>query len=444
MRWTKGLTFPLIAAAFAVTGPTSRAQTGPLLFQSSLTYLGGFRVPELCGGTPDDRFGYGGDAIAFNPTGNGGAGSMFVSGHLYYKHVAEISIPALVNSSTLTALNTAGCLQSFSDPSEGARSQAVGYDIQLTGMVVVNGKLWVNNADFYDNSPFQNIYLLSRPLDLSTTGQVKGLYGLTSSQTGFVPSMAAKSVAAISSEWSSVMGGDLFLSKFNLPIVSSQSWGPNAIVANSSVFVGPAQATYPAVVHPPLFYTLSHNPSGSETMTPGQTYTYFSLAHSDGSVVQPTGTSTLLAFQVAGATRGLADGGYGYGYGCGCSDPATRTTGGGPLCWGVEDPVNCPVSGGGYWYDPEHVYDKGPHGYPYVYQVAAYNMNDLATAKNGTINPWDVIPYSIWEFSFPIAATKGLGSVTYDAATNRIYIAQRKGDTMGEPRPIIHVFQVNP
>jgi hypothetical protein len=42
--------------------------------------------------------------------------------------------------------------------------------------------------------------------------------------------------------------------------------------------------------------------------------------------VQPKDTSTLLVFQVAGATRGQAAGSYGYAYGCGCPDNVVNSS----------------------------------------------------------------------------------------------------------------------
>jgi hypothetical protein len=126
-------------------------------------------------------------------------------------------------------------------------------------MVVANGRLWINNGVGYDANVSQTLYTLSRPLNWSTTGQVHGLYGLTSSQPGFIPTMAAKSIATISSDWSSSLGGDLFLSKYGQSIVTSTSRGPDAIVADSSM-AGVPGTIYTALT--PLFYDGEHSPAG--------------------------------------------------------------------------------------------------------------------------------------------------------------------------------------
>jgi hypothetical protein len=106
----------------------------------------------------------------------------------------------------------------------------------------------------------------------------------------------------------------------------------------------------------------------------------------------------------------------------------------------------------GFWYDAEYPGDKGEHGYPYFYQVVAYDMNKLVDVKNGILQPWDPRPYDYWTFTFPIspASTSGwtrLSNASYDSVTNRIYIAQVfccDGIPQNGFKPIIHVFQVNP
>jgi len=98
---------------------------------ADFTYLGAFRLP---GG--DDRpltFAYGGNAMTFNPYGDPSSatdsfsGSLFITGHdrLPYgelpngDQVAEISIPAPVNSRNLEDLNTATFIQDFTNAIAG-------------------------------------------------------------------------------------------------------------------------------------------------------------------------------------------------------------------------------------------------------------------------------------------------------------------------------------
>jgi hypothetical protein len=89
--------------------------------------------------------------------------------------------------------------------------------------------------------------------------------------------------------------------------------------------------------------------------------------------------------------------------------------------------------------------DKGPHAFPYRYQVWAYDANDLAAVKSGTKQPWEVLPYAIWEPPINLNPTHLFGGATaYDASTGRLYVSQVQGESFGYARlPVIHVFQVN-
>src|SRR4029078_10931964 len=53
-----------------------------------------------------------------------------------------------------------------------------------------------------------------------------------------------------------------------------------------------------------------------------------------------------------------------------------------------------------YCYDPTST-SKGQHGWPYNYQMWAYDLNDLTAVKNGTKQPWEVQPYGVWPVSVP-------------------------------------------
>ncbi len=79
---------------------------GPAMGDISLNYLGAFKT-GLSGV-------YNGD-LAYNPAGNGGQGSLFLSKSptSTAKEIYELTIPALVNTTNINALNTATTLRSF-------------------------------------------------------------------------------------------------------------------------------------------------------------------------------------------------------------------------------------------------------------------------------------------------------------------------------------------
>ncbi|MBN2002091.1 MAG: hypothetical protein JXA21_01940 [Anaerolineae bacterium] len=102
---------------------------GALVQPGDLTYLGAFRLPDA--GERPLTFEYGGNAMTFNPNGHitnsdAFSGSLFVMGHDRLpdelpdgNQVAEISIPAPVNSSNLEDLPYAEFLQGFSNVAAG-------------------------------------------------------------------------------------------------------------------------------------------------------------------------------------------------------------------------------------------------------------------------------------------------------------------------------------
>ena len=100
------------AASTTATVTAASASTEPLLHQNNFQYLGAFRVPEASfpGGGSSDNLMYNGEDLAFNPANN----SLFMVGN--NNDIVNISIPTLVNSSNISALNTASLLQWMSSP----------------------------------------------------------------------------------------------------------------------------------------------------------------------------------------------------------------------------------------------------------------------------------------------------------------------------------------
>ena len=120
-----------LSFVFVLFGAISSLADTQLVQPADFAYLGAFRLP----GSEDrpQTFAYGGHAMTFCPNGDAGgrndgfAGSLFVMGHdrLPYgeladgNQIAEISIPAPVNSKDLGAMNTAEFAQSFTNAARG-------------------------------------------------------------------------------------------------------------------------------------------------------------------------------------------------------------------------------------------------------------------------------------------------------------------------------------
>jgi hypothetical protein len=128
--------------------PFVASSSTQLVQPSDLQYLGAFRLPD--GAARPRTFGYGGNAMTFNPSGDpsgapdGFPGSLFVMGHerLPYgelpdgNQVAEITIPAPSLARNLSELPQASFLQNFSNIAQGYFTQLD--EIPRVGMAYLN------------------------------------------------------------------------------------------------------------------------------------------------------------------------------------------------------------------------------------------------------------------------------------------------------------------
>ena len=84
----------------------------------------------------------------------------------------------------------------------------------------------------------------------------------------------------------------------------------------------------------------------------------------------------------------------------------------------------------------------GSHAYPYVFQVWAYDANDLAKVRRGEAQMDQIKPYSYWTFELPNDPGRTdvkCGGAAFDPQTRRIYVSALRCD--GDA-PLIHVFEV--
>lgn len=384
-------------AALAGTGTTATTPALPLIGQSDLHYVGAFKLPGGTFGT--SSFAYGGTAMAYNPAKK----SLFLVGHDQQQQAAEISIPALVNSSSVSALNQATVLQPFADPLEGRTNQIATdiYGVKVGGLLVDGDKLYGTSFIYYDASGSQSLTHWVRSTTLSQAS-VQGPYALTSYGGGYTSGYLAR----IPQAWQTLLGGPVLNGQCCIPIMSRTSYGPGAFALDVTKI---AQAVTPSML---LFYPQSHPLAIWD-----QTSTLFNGSTHIAGVVFPDGSGSVLWF----GRQGL--GTYCYGYGT------------------TIQPVPPPDAGGtGYCYDPTSD-SKGNHAYPYRYYVWAYKATDLAAVKAGTKQSWEIRPDATWTLSLPITTwIEQLQGVTYDPSAQRIYVSQAFGD--GD-RPLIHAFDLD-
>jgi hypothetical protein len=389
----------------------SFAQSDKLIQPSDMVYQGAFRLPSGDYGTlPYSNFQYGGTAPAYNPTND----SLYIVSHAYSQLTAEVTIPAAVNSSDLSSLNTADIVQQFYDGLEGRLDLINPYDVSsvngnlIGGQLVYNGLLYLSAYTYYDTGPNQTTSHFSRPLNLSATGQVKGPVKVGSVIPGFVGGY----MALIPQEWQAALGAAAITGQCCLSIISRTSYGPAAFAFNPND-IGSGS---PVLATPLVYYPGDHTTLGNWGVEGG----LFNGTMTIGGVVIPAGSRSVLFIGAAADT---------FCYGIGTTDPGLD---------GTTDP-----EGVEYCYDPTNPGTKGVHGYPYRYKVYAYDINDLISVKSGIKQPWEVIPYTHWELTLPFRNDNNpieINGVAYDPETQRVFISHAFADGSV---PLIQVYTIN-
>jgi hypothetical protein len=400
----------LVAAAAMTTaqpGATLTAQTANPSTQkrlefTDLSYVGGFRLPAAPAN--GDSFSIGGKQLTYNPANN----SLFVGSRA--GRIAEVSIPSPVQTTNPEAMTHATYLQGFFDPTEGRLGEVASGGVNLDSLLVYNNRLYGTASIFYDAVNAQRVSHYSRSLDLDEPSFSGWSSVWQAEKTGFV----SGSMSVIPTEWRDALGGPAATGQCCLPIVGRTSWGPSAFAFNPSHIAGAAAA--PAM--PLLYYTGEHPTLG---IWNASSEVYGSTTFMGGMAII-AGTRTALYFGRNGLGENC--------YGTGTSDQSLH---GLTLSTGEH-----------FCYDPTST-DKGPHAYPYRYQIWAYDLNDFAAVKAGSKQPWDVTPYGVWPLELPtLEPTMRLGGVGYDAANQLLYLSQLFADKDNrEYRPVIHVLHLN-
>jgi hypothetical protein len=273
--------------------------------------------------------------------------------------------------------------------------------------MVWNGRLYGTVNAYYDGNNLQVLSHFSRPLNLSTRGDVRGpfrVYSPNVNEPGMKSHVYAGWLAIIPSAWRALFTGSAITGNCCVNLASYQSngpdafaWNPDGLTANQTVVT---EFYYPP--SDPLAVWNTENPDWNGTTKMG------------GAVFLDS-TRTILYAGMHGVGP--------FCYGNGGATPPDSAPAGVQWC---SDPVNNAMGG---------------HAYPYRYQLWAYDANDLQQVMAGQRLPWTVVPYATWNPVLPFAPALPLvNGVAWDPATRRLFLEQYKGDTT---RPLIHVFHIH-
>ena len=395
------------AVTLVSTDPTAGIAAVPgvpnqqLLQPSQLMYQGAFRLPP---GPTGSSFADAGSAIAFNAAGQ----SLFVGSPASYQMVGEFSVPAIRVSTVLTDLATAGVIQPFADPTDGALPSVNdnGTTNKVGGALVYGNQLLVTSFSLFNNVNSHVSSQFISSLNLSLSGDVEGPLAVSSATPGYLDGY----FTSVPLAWQAALGG---------PVLNGNCCDSPA---NISVH-GPSMfsldlATIDSVDRTPTT-PLMYYPQTSPTPNGSSGQTLFDAATEIKGLVFPEGTRTVLFFGRRGEGTPCD--------GLGTADPNLAGT--------------AAPQGGLYCYDPL-TSARRTHAYPYVYYVWAYDAADLAAVKSGAKKPWEVSAYQTWRLDLPFRGVSAeLQGVTYDRQTGRIFVSQAHGDGS---RPIVYVLSVQP
>lgn len=349
---------------------------------ATFTYLGAFRLPAGSGDTTSLDYSEG--RIAFNPLRN----SLYISGHDWYQRIGEVTIPALKTGS-LSGLNTASWLQTPVAVSSRIPQYTLEDTVKIGGMILDNqNRLIVTLYEYYDGDAdaVRSHYVVTTPTNL-TNSPVIGLCQVGANGGGYVGGYMAKVP-------------DAYVAQIGKPYVT----GMAGIAVTGRTSNGPAlfgfdpadlsQSTIAQAV-PLVYYPLTNPLRKEDTQND-----YFN-------------TSTAIRGVTFHGDEVVFWGTHGTG-------PWSYTQGGSTDPYRPGDNVHAP---------------------PYRYQRWTYKIADLLAVKAGTKQPWSIQP-TVEGYAMPAYgdSSKYAGSTALDPATNRIFVAQRYGDTA---RPVIHVFQAS-
>jgi hypothetical protein len=361
--------------ARSIFTPETSLETLPRIFPVDLAYIGAFRVPNQDNNS--SPLGYGGHALTYDSALNG----LYFGGHDWDQELCKIGIPSEIDLG-----QTGSILQNCTDVTEGRLGLIDDGTVKLGGTLLYNGRLIVSAYSYYDADGNQSVSHFSGFQDLTQTGDIQGPY-----QVGDWAGIVSGYMAPVPPAWQAELGGPALTGNCCLSIISRTSYGPAVSVFDPDE-VGTANPV-PAV--PLLYYPASDPLAEWDAASP-----YFNGTTQIVGLAFPPGARSVLFFGRHGV---------------------------GEFCYGTGEACN----------DPVNPY-QGTHAYPYVHQVWAYDALDLMAVQEGDLQPWEVMPYTIWQLDeMDSTGSASISGAAYDPAGGRLYVTENYGD-----EPVVHVYQI--
>jgi len=419
----------LCQPVFATTDPSSL----PLVQINQLEYQGAFIIPSAVYG----------ESQADNVTGlmeyNSANHSLFFAGKFTEKAVAEFSIPALVNSTDVTTLNTGTVLQDFRRILEQTSDGNPQNLNRVTGIMLYEGKLIINAVDFYDaaNDNTHTTLVIEDANDIANSA-ISGYFELQGA------AHIAGWMSAVPSQWQSLLGGAYLAGNApNYSINSRYPQGPTAFIFDPATLTGVPSGVIATTT---LMDTSLANPLYADfTDHENAQYNVFST---NGTPDFTGHTAADLDVVVGSNDLWTEKSQVGYGF----IIPDSRTyltigkSGGHLSAIGYKARQNGQTKGS---CPGPCAYDAGDY-YNYYW---LWDVNDLLAVKNGSMQPYDVRPYDYGVFNAPFqenifAGTQRHNPIiggAYDSATGLLYLTIGGGESTSQfgNKPLVVVYKIN-
>ena len=408
----------------------SGTQNSALVYSNNLTYVGSFRFQnygDVTGNYGQDSLQYSGNAVAYDPAGNGGNGSLFIvngAGRTF-----EYSIPTPSSLANPSSLPVATVLQPpVGDGGFKAAIEAVGGPAGFMGGVIHNGQLIQSAAALYTNDTTA-VSHVRRARTLATTGIQRCRLTTTVSgqtQTGrFTAGSMCLVPTAVGSQknWQTALGGPVLTGVTNISISTSTNTGPPAYAFDPDAIAtaGGGDVSAVALATYPAGWELDGDPGSFGSFK--RIFNWSSLGYGADAKLIPFGTQSLLHFGHGTTGRD--------GYNDSQSYEFFNYA---PEFGGFESNV----------FDTGNQQSRGPFAYPYHPCVWAYNLQDLEDARLGLRDPRTIRPYGKFSFFSPYWTNPrgryGINGGCYDPQRRRIYLINTEVLSFGDP--ICMVYEV--